>query len=186
MTRSICLGLLILLLAGTVALAGSGTKWLHIKVNEGGENGEMVRLNLPLDLVAQVLPLVKTEAFDRGKVTIDGEEFEEVDIRGILAAVRDAEDGEYVTVDGPDENVRVSKHGNLLLVNVKESGGDDEEVKIRIRMEVVEALLSGDDDELNILAAVNALGEYDDGDLVTVDGDDETVRIWIDSQNTSD
>ena len=147
MIRSICLGLLILVLACATAVAGSGTKWLHVNVNEGGENGEMVRVNLPLDLVAQILPLVETEAFDRGKITIEGEEFEEVDIRGIVAAVNDAEDGEYITVDGPDENVRVSKKGNLLLINVKESGAHGEEVKVRIRMEVVEALLSGDDDE---------------------------------------
>lgn len=185
MARSICLGLLILLVSGAVTLAQAETKWLHVKVNEGGEHGEMVRVNLPLDLVAKVLPLVKMEEFDRGKVRIDGEEFSEVDIRGILAAVNDAEDGEYVTVDGPDENVKVAKKGNLLLVDVKESCGDHEEVKIRIRMEVVEALLSGDDDELDILAAVHALGEYDDVDLVTVDSEDETVRIWIDSQNTS-
>jgi hypothetical protein len=186
MFRSICFGLLTLLLASSIALAGGGTKWLHVKVDEKGDDGEMVRVNLPMDLVAKVLPLIEAEGFDRGKVSFDGHELREVDIRGILMAVKDAEDGEYVKVEGPDENVRVAKEGNRLLVKVVEDGDDPEYVNVEIRMEVVEALLSGDEDELDILAAVQELGKYGEEELVSVDASDATVRIWVDSKNTGE
>jgi len=186
MLRSICLGLLCLVLVSTVALAGSGTKWLHIKVDEKGDDAEIVRVNLPMDLVAKILPLIEEESFNKGKVTFDGHELQQVDIRGILTAVKDAEDGEYVTVEGPDENVRVAKEGNRLFIKVTEDGDEPEYVNVEIRMEVVEALLSGNDDELDVLSAVQALGKYGDQELVSVDADDATIRIWVDSQNTSE
>ena len=186
MIRSICLGFLTLVLASTIALAGGGTKWLHVKVDEKGDDGEMVRVNLPMDLIAKVLPLIQAEGFDKGKVPFDGHDLNEVDIRGILTAVKDAEDGEYVTVEGPDENVRVAKKGNRLFVKVTEDGDDPEYVNIEIRMEVIEALLSGDEDGLNILAAIEALGKYGEQELVSVDASDATIRIWVDSQNTGE
>ena len=141
---------------------------------------------MELRIVAKVLPLIEAEGFDRGKVSFDGHELREVDIRGILSAVTDAEDGEYVTVEGPDENVRVTKQGNRLLVKVVEDGNDPEYVNVEIRMEVVEALLSGEENELDILAAVEELAKYGDEELVSVDASDATVRIWIDSRNTGE
>jgi len=52
---------------------------------------------------------------------------------------------------------------------------------------VLEALLSGDDDELNLVAAVEALSKDAKGSLVTVNDDDGTlVKVWIDDRNQSD
>jgi hypothetical protein len=45
----------------------------------------------------------------------------------------------------------------------------------------VDALLSGNEDELDIQAAINALVQEGEGELVTVTSDDENVRIWVDS-----
>ena len=42
------------------------------------------------------------------------------------------------------------------------------------------ALLSGSGDELNVQAALEELARSGEGDLLTVTGDDETVRIWVD------
>ena len=52
---------------------------------------------------------------------------------------------------------------------------------MKIPLEVVSALLSGKGDEMNVGAAVQALARRGEGELVTVTGDDETVRIWVDS-----
>jgi hypothetical protein len=48
---------------------------------------------------------------------------------------------------------------------------------------VVAALLSGSGDELNVGAALEALVRRGEGELLTVNGDDETVRIWIDARS---
>ena len=63
-------------------------------------------------------------------------------------------------------------------------GGD--QVEIRVPISVLDALVSGDDDELDLLAAVRALGEHEEETLVMVQETDSTVRIWIDRKNESD
>jgi hypothetical protein len=108
----------------------------------------------------------------------------------ILRAVKDAEEGEYVTIEDGRDHVRVAKEGKQLIVKVEERsrhGEADETVDIRVPVSVLEALLSGDDDELDLVAAVEALSKESEGNLVTVNDDDGTlVRVWIDDRNQSD
>lgn len=181
MIRSVLAVGLALLLG--VSSAGAGGKWLHITVDERGEDGDRVRVNLPLDLVAQVLPLIETNEFQRGKVRIDRTDYDEVDIPGLLAAIRGAEDGEYVAIEGASENVKVRKEGALLAIDVEDG---EERVKIRVRMEVLDALTSGPGSELDLAAAIGALGDTAEGDLVTVESPDESIRIWIDAKSAAD
>jgi hypothetical protein len=51
---------------------------------------------------------------------------------------------------------------------------------------VVDALLSGGKDELDLLAAVRTLGTIGDTVLVTVNDKDSKVRIWVDSRSTTE
>jgi hypothetical protein len=186
MSRTLALALLILTLAVSVALAGPSTRWFHIRVEEKGENGETVRINLPVELVESILPIIDDNDFHHGTVRLDSKDVDAAQLRQMLAAVRDAEDGEYVTVDGPDEKVRIRKEDGILFINVDDRGEAPEQVNVKIRMDVLDAMLSGNSDELNIAAGLKKLGEADEGDLVTVYGDDETVHIWIDSRNSED
>jgi hypothetical protein len=52
---------------------------------------------------------------------------------------------------------------------------------VRIPAAVVDALLSGADERFNLGAALTALAKTGEGDLVTVNGNNETVRMWVDS-----
>lgn len=168
-------------------------KWLHVRVIEEGESGETVRVNLPLALAEAILPSIKVKHFDKGKVKIEDHmraHIEEVDLRAILDAVKNAQDGEFVTVESRQkDNVRVAKRGGYLLVEVREKdkdGKDREKVDVKVPMTVVEALLSGGKDELDILAAVRALARHGDTELVSVQDSKTTVRVWVDSKNTSE
>jgi hypothetical protein len=181
MLRKILLG--VSLLALTAACAWADGAWLHIRVLEKGPDGETVRVNVPLKLVRELMPLIEADDFHRGKVRLDSPELTDVDIRAVLGAVREAEDGEYVTVEGHDENVRVWKSHGELLIKVDDA---DEKVDIRVRLEVAEAIFTDQVDEIDLLALVDALERHGGGDLVTVVGDDEEIRIWLDDQNDSD
>jgi hypothetical protein len=108
-----------------------------------------------------------------------------MDFRGMLAALKDAPDGEYVTVDSPDEKVRINKEKGLLLIKVRNTGPEPEAVDVKVRMDILEALLSGPPGQLNVSAAVAVLGS-DEAELVTVHEEDETVRIWVDGKATAD
>jgi len=122
----------------------------------------------------------------------------EVDLRAVFEAVRDTKDGEFVTVQSRKNNVRVAKEAGYLLVKVREmkearktekpdekpAAPFEERVDVRVPMSVVEALLSGAKDELDLVAAVRALSAHGDTILVTVEDRKNTVKVWVDSKNT--
>ena len=151
--------------------------WLHVRVSENDNDGEQVSVNIPLSVVQAILPAIETDEFHGGRIHIGRGEIDDLDLHEVLKAFKDAPDAQFVTVEGRDESVSVSKERGFLLVNVDDDG---ERVRVRFPLDVVDALLSGDDDELDLLAALDALADHDGGDLVTVESDDESIRVWID------
>lgn len=181
MVRSAIVTCLVLALMGTFAIADAGQQWLHIRVEESGEDGESVHINLPLNLVQTILPLIEVENIENGKLDLEIDELDGIDLCQIWTALREAEDGEYVTVESADENVRVAKKGEYLVIEVD---GPDEQVDLRIRTAVVDALFSGDSGELDLVAALEVLGEEEECELITVQDGENHVRIWIDSRKS--
>jgi len=176
-------GVLLIVAAGPTA--ASDDLWLHVFVQEDGEDGETVRVNVPIAFVEQVLPLIENEHIRGGKIVIpDHTELEGVDLRGIWEAVRETADGEFVTVEGRDENVRVAKQDGMLLVHVDDDG---EKVRVRLPLDVVDAAFSGEANQVDIVAALRVLGEtYPSHDVVTVEEGSTTVRVWIDTRQEMD
>jgi len=182
MTRTLaCLALFLAVPAG----AADRASWLHVAVDGTAGNEERVRVNLPMSIVETVLPLIETDELHDGKVWLDDAELSHADIVRILASVRDAPDGEYVTVEDLDERVRIAKEGRYVTVHVEDDRPGDT-VDVRVPVAVLDALVSGDGDELDLLAAVRALGEHGEAELVTVEESDSTVRIWIDGKNETE
>lgn len=179
--------------------ASTSDKWLHVRVIEegkDGEKGETVRVNVPLSLAEAILPALKiNNKIDGGRIKIrhHHHDFDEIDFRAAFEAVKKAPDGEFVTVQkGDSEEVRVSKQNGYLLVTVrddkvrKDGTKRTEKVDVKVPMSVAEALFSGPKDELDILAAVRALARHGDTQLVAVEDGRTTVRVWVDSKNTSE
>ncbi len=153
--------------------------WIHVKVH-GGDKGEKVTINLPLSVVEKTSGLIPADARSSGRIQIDKEDLSKAELRQIWDEVRRQPDATFVTVDEVDGNVRVAKQGDYLMVHANDHGAKKENVQVRIPTAVVNALLSGEGDQFNISAAIQALAQHGEGELVTVTGDDETVRIWVD------
>jgi len=178
------------------ALAWPADRWIHIRVIESDPDGDRVRVNIPLSLAEAVLPTIRADKLSDGKVKVDGHAFDQVDVRAILEAVRKTGDNQFVTVQSKDENVEVAKSGEFLLIKVHENskhGAKTEQaakaentVNVKVPFKVANALLSGPNDELNVLAALRALDEYENLELVTVKDGHDDVRIWVDSNNAAD
>jgi hypothetical protein len=186
--------------------AAKTDQWIHVRVESKDVKGDTVRVNVPIDLAEKVLPAINKEKLHNGKVHIDSSNFEDVDLRAILDAVRSSHDGEYVTVQSRDNDVRVAKNAGYLYIHVtdkskarksvdKDASGKDtvspatlreSNVEIKVPMKVVDALLSAGKDELDIVAALHALSANGDTELVSVKSDENTVRVWIDSKNIAD
>jgi hypothetical protein len=191
----------------TLAVAQSSSnpdQWIHVRVESREDKTETVRVNVPVDMAVKVLPAIKNKNLCDGKVHIDSGQIDDVDLHTMLDAVRTARDGEYVTVESKDDNVRVAKSSGYLYIHVTEkkpsektakAAGDKDsaknaalkqsKVEVKIPMKVVDALLSAGKDQLDVVAALRALSANGDMELVSVKDDDSTVRVWIDSKNVA-
>ena len=186
------------LLSNAVQAQTKSDQWIHVRVENKDEGGETVRVNVPIDMAVKVLPAIKKDNFQGGKVHIDCAHLDDVDLRAMLDAVRTAKDGEYVTVQSNENDVRVAKNAGYLYIHVTDKnhkkGGDGKEIKaqheskveVKVPMKVVDALFSSGKDELDVVAALRALSNSGDTELVSVKDSENTVRIWIDSKNIAD
>jgi hypothetical protein len=196
---------LTLMLMGAAAAEARTALWLHIKVHDAGE-GSRVNINLPLSVVEAATPLIPEEARTAGRLRVDDRDLSVADLRRIWREVRRQPEGTYVTVDEPQGMVRVARSGGYLLIQA--AGGPDlpgrqdrqdrpgapgsndgrrhhgrpgEHVEVRIPAPVVDALLAGAGDRFDLAGAIAALAASGEGELVTVNGAHETVRMWVDA-----
>ncbi len=180
----------IVFLAATAAIAGQATqpeRWLHVRVDNQEAKGEMVRINVPLSMAEKVLPAIHNHKLHNGRVSVSQAHVNGVDLRALLDAVRSSRDGEFVTMQGTTGEVRVVKQAGYLMVHVRENKeASKKRVEIRVPLAVVDALISSGSNELDLVAALRALGAHDDTELVSIKDDKSTVRIWLDSKNTSE
>jgi hypothetical protein len=168
--------------------ASNKDRWLHVRVENADSREETVRVNVPLELAEKVLPTINRDRLHSGKIKVDQIDCQGVDLHALLDAVRTSKDGEFVTVQSKDQDVRVAKQNNYLLVHVvdKKHGPRTEHVEVKVPMKVVDALFSAGDDELDLVAGLKALSMQGDTELVSVKDKDNTVRVWLDSKNISD
>lgn len=177
---------LLLALFGRAAAAASNDRYLHVKVDDS-KNGESVNVNLPLALAQKILPTINRGELHDGRVTISDSSLNGVDIRALLDAIRTAPDNDFVTVKSNDSDVRVAKSNGNLIVHVRDKSNGDSKVDLTVPMKVLDALLStAKQNELDVAAALRALGESGDKLLVTVQDAAQQVRIWVDSRASTD
>lgn len=174
----------LLLLAFTALTAAAPNSWLHVRVDSN--EGEKVRVNVPLNLVSTVLPLIKEKHLTHGRlrtnrIALNGGELTVDDLRQIWASIKSSGSYELANIETSDANIHVVLDGDYLTVESLE--GSREQVHVKVPVAVVDALLSGDGDELDVLAAVEALERLGGQQLVMVEADDSTVKIWIDQKS---
>ncbi len=175
----------------------SAERWLHISVTCKNPDGERVRVNIPISLARGVLGSIHHGKLDHGIIHIDNARMNDIDVRSILKSVKAVQDGEFVTVEGRDANVQVRKQGGMLLIHVvdkneqhvhvghlKSSG--EQNVDVRVPLEVADALFSGAPDELNVNAALDLLARHDHLELVSVQDAENNVRVWMDTKTTQE
>jgi len=167
-----------LVIAGIVgSAAAADDRWIHVRVDDSGGDGGRVDIQVPIGLVATLLPVLNGK-HGHGGIHVDGKDVDLAEIRGYWNAVRGAKDGEYVTVRDEDSNVRISKSGGFLRVTVDDQGGTSR-VRMKVPITLVDAVLVGGD-SIDLNAVGGALAKVPTGEILTVDDEDSHVRIWID------
>jgi hypothetical protein len=173
-------------MTASVLAAPPPERYLHVKVEDTKE-GESVNVNLPLSIAEKILPTVNKGDLREGHVTINKSDLDGIDVKGLLDAIRTAPDNEFVTVKQKDQDIRIAKSNGNLIVHVRCTDKDKQNVDITIPLKVVDALFStAKDNELNIVAALHELSDAGDALLVTVQDASQHVRVWVDSKSSSD
>jgi hypothetical protein len=157
-------------------------RWFHVRVD--GADGAEVAVNLPLSLIEMAVGMIPQEFSNEVQVELNREGFNIQQLHQLWQEVKHTGDATFVTVKEGDQTIEVSRSGNYLIAQT--IGGGDTQIDVRFPLEVVDALFSSGPDRLDIAAAVRALANYADGDMVTVRDNDTTVRVWVDDSNQGD
>lgn len=167
-----------LVLAGAVQVSGQSTgAWLHVRVEEPNRQSK-VAVNLPMSVVDVALRAAPDKTVSLHNFHMNHPDgLKAADLRRMWAELKTTGDAELVTVEENDQKVRIAKEGGLVTIRVDKTSGDT--VRVDLPTPVVDALLSGDGNELNVKAALAELQKRR-GDIVRVKDNGQSVRIWID------
>jgi len=186
-------GLAALVLAGGLAFtaaraADRSGKWLHVRVVDGGDKQETVKVNVPVSVLETMAEAIEADHFKEGQIQIGDAGVKADQLRAVWSSIRNSKDMDFVTVESGDENVRVAKSGRNLIVRVNDGDSDEGHgtVDVKVPIEVVDALLQAPEGQLNVKAAIQALAQFGTGDIVQVQDGNSKVRIWIDDRSDSD
>ena len=173
-------------LLGMAQRATASDLWLHIDVNGKGDKSEQANINLPLSMVRNMAPMLEDKGHDgngRKRLHVRDKDLSVNELRQAWREIANGPDANYITVKDKDSDVHIGKQGDYLRLKATDRGKDGEDVDIKVPLDVVAALFSSDGDDLNFGAALDALSRRGEGELMTVNGNDETVRIWVDSRS---
>jgi hypothetical protein len=169
-----------LIAAGLAAGRAAAAADLYVHVRVHGDKGEEVALNMPVSMVRNLSGMIPDDAARNGRFRVHDKDYDVADLRRAWRELQNGPDATYLTVNDPESKVRIAKRGDYLELRATERNGKRENVEAKIPLAVVGALLSSSGDELNVEAALRELARHGEGELLTVTGDDETVRIWVD------
>ena len=166
------------LLAAPTASAGDEIRWIKVHVTENSSNTN-VEVNLPLNLVLPVLRNVDVENFHGGQVDLDLDEDMDINFPEIIAAVKDAPDGKFVTVTSDEADVNVHKQGGTLFVTVNQKDDEMAKVEVTVPLELMDALSFGEENTIDVAALLQSMDKLPNGELVKVTSNEANVRVWI-------
>ena len=161
------------------------TPWIHIEVDENETDDSHVKVNLPLSVVQIVLEAAPDKIVKDGRIHLHDldDDLDVEDLRRMWNELRTAPDSELVSVEGKGNGERVSvrRQGDQILVEVDDRD-DRDTVRIQVPVTMVDALFSGEGQELNLKGAIEELKTLR-GEIVRVDDGETKVRIWIDEKD---
>lgn len=169
----------------TVAWAAPTERYLHVRLDNADKQMN-ISIDLPVSVATQVLPAVDHGAVHDGKISVGSIEINGVDVVQVLGALKNARDGESVTIQQRGRTIRVAKREGELIVHVSNSAGDGRDVDINVPWEVAEALVSSKGHDLDVRAGIQALEHSKGRSLVTVARGGQRVSIWVDTQSSAE
>ncbi len=181
MKKYLALSMIGVVLACGFALAQT-RQWVHVRVASEGE--EKFNLNLPLSLIDTRLPMIEDKQFGNHRshgMHWENQEWTIEELRELWNAVKQEHGYDLASFGNRDSEVRLFLDDKYLRVESEESSRD--RVTARIPISVVDALLSGSGNRLDLSAGIDALKQLDGDELISVEAERGSVQVWIDDQS---
>ena len=162
--------------AMTVLVSGQEVQpWIHVEIES--QEGENANINLPVAALEAVLSMAPETVVTDGQVRVGEQHGVSVSsLHEMWQQLRSAGDTEFITLEEADQTVRMARVGDQIEVRVD---GSDGTVRVDLPVAVVDALFSGEGDNLNIGAAIEKLKNLR-GDIIHVREENRQIRVWID------
>jgi hypothetical protein len=176
-------GVSLLLLGASAPALAQSQPWIHVQVEEA--RGARVHVNVPLSLVEVALRAAPERILDEDRIRIGrhGRSLKVSDMRRLWGELKAAGETDFVRVDDErdGESITVSRKADLVQVRV-DGARRGEKVMVDVPVALVDALLAGEGEEFDVKGAVSELSKMR-GDIVRVQDEKDTVRVWIDEGN---
>ena len=156
---------------------GQEKPWLHVQI-QGDDDDTKVEVNLPLAAIEALGGSLGERMLDEMAEEWEHEAGNDIapeDLRAFWNSLRE-NPGAWVSIDEEDgSNLRARMDGKEIRI---EGSGDDGSLDIRFPVAFGDALFGEAGEKPDLGAAIRSLANHEDV-LISVDGDDGKVRVWI-------
>ena len=153
----------------STARAEGKTAWIHVRVEEPRKESR-VSLNVPLAVAEAALAFAPETVASGGRLHLGGHDrdLSLADLRRAWKELRAAGDAEIVSVEEKDQTVKIDRVGERVRIHV-DGRAKAESVNIEVPTAAVDALLSGEGENLNLRGALQEIRQLR-GDVVAGTG----------------
>ena len=181
---ALAIGALGLLMTGSISLARDAMT-LHIEVISDDDEGENIKMTMPMDLIAAMAGSLTTDE------SVTAELFDEFsdegfDLRKFWQEIKDGDINEFFNLEVKDAKIRAWRADGMFRITVDASESDEEfagrkgaQVEITIPEDLMDILIEADGqvEPEDLVATLRSMGPMT---LVKVETDKESVHIWLD------
>lgn len=173
-------GRLALVLVLVASSGAAGERFFHLRVVS--DDGERVTINLPMRLVERGVAMAPRDLRWHGHVDLDCGRLDWEDLRALRDASRRLGPGQSVEVRLGRRRTEVSRQGSTVRIEAPARHWYEEDVEASVPFEVLDALVGGRRNELDLAAGLRALERHDAGWTLHVEDESGTTRarMWVD------
>ena len=174
----------VLLALPALAQQAANAPWVHIAVVEQGNKGTAVKVNLPLSAAEVALSVAPDKIAQKGRLNLKNKDISVADLRKVWKELRATGDAQFVTVEEKNQTIAISRAGRVVQIRVNDTSKPEkpQTVHVDVPVGVIDALLAGEGEELDIKNAIAQL-RTERGDIVSVRDGTSNIRIWIDEMS---
>lgn len=171
---------ILLLFTGLGATGLADSAWLHVEVDD---NEDQININLPIILAEAVITLVDLSD-EPTVIKIDEHEITVPEMREIWNILKEEGSFTLASIRSKEmekgDNIDIAFRDNRLLIT---GSTDEDKIDINVSGDLIDALLSGEEDRLNLSACIQELKSKgsDSGYVHVISQDGDKVRLWVDN-----